>query len=93
MSISAVLLCKISGNGRGREQRYKNLLGKRVEARYRTAYIYHCATGTLAIDNGVSVFIEDHFTQNGKQKMLRVEIPYEYILTVIELPPGPAPHP
>lgn len=65
--------------------KYESFLGKRVEARYRTDYIYHSATGVITLDNGSSIFIEDHFEQDGKKKMLRVEIPYGCILSVIEL--------
>jgi hypothetical protein len=67
--------------------KYKSFLGKRVEVRYRTGYVYSSATGSVTVDNGSSVFIEDHFEQNGKKKMLRVEIPYECILSLVELPP------
>ncbi len=68
--------------------KYESFLGKRVEARYRTAHVYHSATGTITVDKGCSIVIEDHFEQNGKKKMLRVEIPYECILSVTELPPS-----
>ncbi len=71
-------------------RRYESFIGKRVEARYRAGYAYHIAIGTLTIDNGSSIFIEEHFTQNDKRKMLRVEVPYEYILSVVELPPQDA---
>jgi hypothetical protein len=74
-------------------KRYEHLLTKRVEVRYRTDYLYHCATGTLATDNGTCLFIEDRFMQSGKQKMLRVEIPYECILSVVELPLETKPRP
>ena len=67
--------------------KYESFLGKQVEARYRTGYVYHSASGTVAVDNGSSIFIEDHFEQDGKKKMLRIEIPYECILSVIELSP------
>ena len=67
--------------------KYEAFLGRRVEARYRTGYVYHSASGTVAADNGSSIFIEDHFEQDGKKKMLRIEIPYECILSLIDLPP------
>lgn len=72
--------------------KYDSFLGKRVEARYRTGYVYHSATGTVTADSGSSISIEDHFEQDGKKKMLRVEIPYEYILSLIELPAGNSGH-
>jgi hypothetical protein len=70
-------------------KRYESFLGKRVEARYRAAHIYHSASGVLAADDGSSIFIEDDLMQGGKQKMIRIEIPYQYILSVVELPPKP----
>lgn len=72
-------------------KRFDSLLGKRVEARYRTGYIYYSANGIVAADNGASVFIEESFVQDGKKKMLRIEIPYECILSVVELPPESVP--
>jgi hypothetical protein len=67
-------------------KRFELFVGKRVEARYRAGYIYYSATGTLTLDNGSSIYIEDRFVQNGRNKMVRVEIPYECILGVAELP-------
>jgi len=84
MSTCAVLLLSILVWGAALHK-YESFLGKRVEARYRTDYIYHSATGVITLDNGSSIFIEDHFEQDGKKKMLRVEIPYGCILSVIEL--------
>lgn len=69
--------------------KYESFLGKRVEVSYRTGYVYHSATGTVTVDNGSSVFIEDHFEQDGRKKMLRVEIPYECILNLIEVSAAP----
>jgi hypothetical protein len=66
---------------------YEFFKEKRVEARYRAGHVYYAATGILTIDSGSSIVIEDNFTQNGKAKMMRVEIPYEYILGVAELRP------
>ena len=66
-------------------KRYESFVGKRVEARYRAEYIYYSATGTLTLDNGSSIYIEDHFVQDGRNKTVRVEIPYECILGVAEL--------
>jgi hypothetical protein len=64
---------------------YELFRDKRVEARYRAGHIYYAASGILTNDSGSSIVIEDHFTQNGKSKMVRVEIPYEYILGVAEV--------
>jgi hypothetical protein len=65
---------------------YASLLGKRVEARYRAGYIYYSATGTLTLDTGRSVYIEEHFSDSGRDKMIRVEVPYECILSLLEVP-------
>lgn len=42
------------------------------------------AVGTLVADSGKSIFIEDNFSQSGRNKLLRVEIPYDYIIRVVE---------
>ncbi|MGH9640250.1 MAG: hypothetical protein ACRD4R_10115 [Candidatus Acidiferrales bacterium] len=66
------------------ETRYAALVGKRVEAYYRAADLPMSALGTLVADNGKSIFIEERFSQSGKEKTLRVEIPYDYIVRVVE---------
>lgn len=71
-------------------KRYEFYVGKRVEARYRTGYIYYAATGTLTVDSGKCIFVEDRFVQDGRQKTIRVEIPYDCILGVAELTIAPA---
>ncbi len=62
--------------------RYSALVGKRVEAHYRAGDKQLSATGTLVMDSGKAIFIEERFSQGGKQKTLRVEIPYEFIAHV-----------
>ncbi len=42
------------------------------------------AAGTLVADSGKSISIEERFSQSGKSKILRVEIPYDYIIRVVE---------
>jgi hypothetical protein len=64
--------------------RYAALVGKRVEAFYRAHDLQLSAVGTLVVDNGKSIFIEERFSQGAKGKTLRVEIPYEYIVRVVE---------
>jgi hypothetical protein len=63
---------------------YSALVGKRVEARYRTADIHLSAVGTLVSDSGKSIFLEDRFSQGGRQKTMRVEIPYQFVIRVSE---------
>jgi len=64
--------------------RYSALLGKRVEAYYRAGDLQMSAVGALVADNGKSIFIEERFEQSGKGKTLRVEIPYDYVVRVVE---------
>ena len=64
--------------------RYAALLGKRVEAYYRAGDLQMSAVGNLVADNGKSVFVEERFSQSGKGKTLRVEIPYDYIVRIAE---------
>lgn len=62
--------------------RYSNLVEKRVEAHYRAGDIQLSAVGTLVSDSGKSIFVEERFSQGGKPKTMRVEIPYEFIIRV-----------
>jgi hypothetical protein len=70
--------------------RYAALLGKRVEAFYRAGDLQMSAIGLLAADNGKSISIEDRFSQYGRKKTLRVEIPYDYVIHVVEANGDPA---
>jgi hypothetical protein len=65
--------------------RYSSLDGKRVEALYRAGDIQLSAIGTLVSDSGKSIFVEERFLQNGKQKTMRVEIPYGFIIRLSAL--------
>jgi hypothetical protein len=64
--------------------RYSALLGKRVEAHYRAGDMQLSTTGTLASDTGKAIFVEEHFSSGGKEKTMRVEIPYAYVMRVAE---------
>ena len=64
--------------------RYSSLVGKRVQAHYRAGDIHFSAIGTLVSDSGKSIFVEEHFSQNGKDKTMRVEIPYAYLISIGE---------
>jgi hypothetical protein len=79
-------------------KRYSSLVGKGVEAQYRVAEIHQSSVGTLVTDTGESIFVEEHFSQGGRNKTMRVEIPYEYVIRVVDAPqnsevstPAPAP--
>ncbi len=65
--------------------RYESLVGKRVEAQYRAGEIQLSAIGTLISDSGKSVILEDRFSAGGKDKTMRVEIPYEYLVRLAEI--------
>lgn len=67
-----------------RMPRYNSLLGKRLEVHYRAGELYLMAAGTLAQDSGKSIFLEDRFSQRGKAKTLRLEIPYQCIIRISE---------
>jgi len=74
--------------------RYSSLLGKRVEARYRAGDIYLSASGTLVADSGAAIFVEELFSQDGRSKTMRVEIPYDYVIRISRVddnPPAPSP--
>ncbi|MGB0034749.1 MAG: hypothetical protein WBP79_04660, partial [Candidatus Acidiferrales bacterium] len=59
---------------------YSSLVGKRVEAHYRAGDMNLSAIGILESDSGKSIFLEERFTQGGREKKMRVEIPYECII-------------
>jgi hypothetical protein len=74
---------------------YSFLLGKRVEAHYRAGDIPLTAIGELALDTGASIFVEERFSHGGRDKTIRVEIPYTHVLRVREISsePGPSAQP
>jgi hypothetical protein len=63
---------------------YSSLLGKRVEAHYRVSDLHLSAVGTLVSDSANSIVLEERFEQNGREKAIRVVIPYEYVIRVVE---------
>jgi len=65
--------------------RYSALLGKRVEAHYRAGDMQLSTIGTLASDTGKAIFLEEHFSSGGKEKTMRVEIPYSHVIRVVEV--------
>lgn len=40
------------------------------------------ATGTLAVDSGEFIRVEDRLSQSGREKTVRVEIPYPSLVRV-----------
>ena len=54
--------------------RYCKLLGRRIEVQYRAGDVFLPATGILVADSGKSIFLEEHFEQQGQVKSFRWEI-------------------
>jgi hypothetical protein len=65
--------------------RYEDLVGKRVEVRYRSGDVPLVSAGTLAADSGRSIYLEDRFSSGGTSKTIRHEIPYTHIVRIVEL--------
>ncbi len=65
--------------------RYTALVGKRVEAHYRAGDMQLSTSGTLGSDTGKAIYVEERFTSGGKEKTMRVEIPYAYVIRVAEI--------
>jgi hypothetical protein len=63
---------------------YSALLGRYVEVRYRAGELLLTAAGTLVADSGKSIFLEERFSQQGKEKTFRWEIPYQSIMKLNE---------
>jgi len=70
--------------------RYCKLLGRRIEVQYRAGDVFLPATGILVADSGKSIFLEEHFEQQGQVKSFRWEIPYPFITRLEESVPPPA---
>jgi hypothetical protein len=69
--------------------RYVSFMGKRVEAQYRVADIHQKSVGTLVADTGQCIVIEEHLLLGERKKTMRVEIPYEYVIRIAEVPRSP----
>jgi hypothetical protein len=66
--------------------RYSAFLGRRVEVQYRVGDILLPASGTFVADSGRSIFLEQNFEQRGQHKHFRWEIPYQYLVRIVEKP-------
>jgi hypothetical protein len=64
--------------------RYSALVGRRVEAHYRAGDLHLSACGTLVAETTKAVFLEERFSRNGREKIIRIEIPYEYLIRLWE---------
>ena len=65
--------------------RYADLFGHRVQVLYRAGDMHLPATGTLVADSGKSIFLEESFSQQGKVKAFRWEIPYPCVISLVEV--------
>jgi hypothetical protein len=65
--------------------RYTAFVGKRVEAHYRAGDLQLSTSGTLASDTGKAIFVQERFSSGGEEKTMRVEIPYAYVIRVVEV--------
>jgi len=65
--------------------RYKSFVGKRVEAQYRVAEIHQTSVGVVTADTGRSVIIQETLSQGERKKTMRIEIPYEYVIRLVEI--------
>jgi hypothetical protein len=65
--------------------RYSAWVGKRVEVHYRAGDLQLSTAGTLASDSGKAIFVQERFSSGGNEKTMRVEIPYAYVLRVVEV--------
>jgi hypothetical protein len=66
--------------------RYSSFLGRRVEVQYRAGDILLPASGIFVADSGRSIFLEQNFEQRGQHKHFRWEIPYQYLVRIVEKP-------
>jgi len=70
--------------------RYCKLLGRRIEVQYRAGDVFLPATGILVGDSGKSIFLEEHFEQQGQVESFRWEIPYPFLIRLEESIGAPA---
>ena len=66
--------------------RYSAFLGRRVEVQYRAGDILLPASGTFVADSGRSIFLEQNLDQRGQHRHFRWEIPYQYLVRIVEKP-------
>ena len=64
--------------------RYSSFLGRRVEVHYRAGDVLLPASGIFVADSGRSIFLEQSLVQHGQQRHFRWEIPYQFIVRLVE---------
>ncbi|MGH9698921.1 MAG: hypothetical protein ACRD5R_01335 [Candidatus Acidiferrales bacterium] len=67
-------------------ERFASFMGKRVQVHYRAADMNLSAVGNLVSDNGKSLFLEEKFSQSGRNKTMRVVIPHECVIRLLLAP-------
>ena len=60
-----------------------------MEAQYRVAEIHQKSVGTLVADTGRHIVIEERLLQGERKKTMRMEIPYEYVIRIVEASQSP----
>jgi len=72
---------------------YSSFLGSRVEVHYRASDLQLTAVGELVSDSRKALVLEERFQQNGRDKVMRVVIPYEFIIRVMKVDKTASPRP
>ncbi len=70
--------------------KYSMFLGRRVHVEYRAGEVNLPASGTMAADSGKSIFLEERFQKDGSARSFRWEIPYQYIVRIMEIGMAPS---
>jgi hypothetical protein len=63
-------------------------LGKDVRVEYRAAHAVHSSCGRMVRDTGDSIIIEERFSARGGPKTARIEVPYNCVIKLEEIPAG-----
>lgn len=71
-------------------ERYRHLVGERVEAHYRSGDFYLSCVGTLTSDDDQVVVVHERFSCGESQKTMRVEIPYSNIVRMTKVSAEPS---
>jgi hypothetical protein len=65
---------------------YGHSLGKDVRVEYRAARAIHSSCGRMVRDTGDSIIIEERFDAHGNSKTARIEVPYNCVIHLEEIP-------
>lgn len=53
-----------------------------MEIHYRAGDLHLSCCGILVAETSRSLFLEERFSRNGREKIIRIEIPYEFLLKI-----------